>query len=45
LKPVPANFRSVRKEAMQGVYPLENELLIVLDVDGALSLKDETQLA
>ncbi len=44
LKPVPANFRSVRKEALQGVYPLANELLIVLDVDGALSLKDEPSL-
>jgi purine-binding chemotaxis protein CheW len=45
LKPIPANFRNVRKEALQGVYPLTNELLIVLDVDNALSLKDEAIVA
>jgi purine-binding chemotaxis protein CheW len=40
-KPVPANFRSIRKEALSGIYPLADELLVVLDVDGALRMNEE----
>jgi purine-binding chemotaxis protein CheW len=41
-KPVPANFRSVPRAAVSGIYPVAEELLIVLDVDGALNLRDES---
>jgi len=44
-KPVPANFRGIPKEAVSGIYPVAEDLLIVLDVDGALNLKDELATA
>ena len=37
----PANFHCVPKEAICGIYSLPTDLLIVLDVDGALSLNEE----
>jgi purine-binding chemotaxis protein CheW len=41
LRPLPANFRGASKHALSGVYPLEGELLVVLDVDAALRFDAE----